>query len=393
MGCGPAPETCNHLSLCCHADNYEWVAAIGIFALSLDLSEEKLRKVKYEEEFILTVRGLKLFTCRWVPADQEPKALIGLCHGYGMECSIFMQGEDLHISIHLEPIAATPTQTGVRLANAGYAVMGIDYEGHGKSAGKRCYIQSFQELVNDAAAFFKSIAEREEYKQKARFLYGESMGGAVALLIHRKQPSYWNGAVLVAPMCKIAEELKPHPMVVSILKKLTGLIPTWKIVPTQDNVNVGFKLPEKRQEIRANPYVYLGKPRLKTGYELLITSMEIEKRLDEVTLPFLVLHGEADIVTDPAVSKLLYESVQSFDKTLKFYPDMWHGLTFGEPPEHTQLVFSDIIAWLDKRSGMAGCPEKKVDLQKLEEDGFSISFSEGKNGSVTTTTCESLSKY
>eukprot|EP01018_Ginkgo_biloba_P020828 Gb_12901 [translate_table: standard] len=368
-----APETCNHLSLCCHADNYEWVAAIRIFALNL--SEEKLSKVKYEEEFILTVRGLKLFTCRWVPADQEPKALICLCHGYGMECSIFMQ------------------DTGVRLANAGYAVMGIDYEGHGKSAGTRCYIQSFQELVNDAAAFFKSIAEREEYKQKARFLYGESMGGAVALLIHQKQPNYWNGAVLVAPMCKIAEELKPHPMVVSILKKLTGLIPTWKIIPTQDIVNVGFKLPEKRQEIRANPYVYQGKPRLKTAYELLITSMEIEKRLDEVTLPFLVLHGEADIVTDPAVSKLLYESAQSFDKTLKLYPDMWHGLTFGEPSEHTQLVFSDLIAWLDKRSGMAGCPEKKVDLQKLEEDGFSISFSEGKNGSVTTTTCESLSKY
>eukprot|EP01018_Ginkgo_biloba_P020833 Gb_12920 [translate_table: standard] len=334
---------------------YKW--PYSDLAFQASLSEDQLRNVKYEEEFILSSRGLKLFTCRWVPADQEPKALICLCHGYGMECSIFMQ------------------DTGVRLANAGYAVIGIDYEGHGKSDGTRCYIQSFQELVNDVAAFFESIAEREEYKQKARFLYGESMGGAVALLIHRKQPSYWNGAVLVAPMCKIAEELKPHPMVVSILKKLTRLFPTWKIVPTQDIVNVGFKLEEKRKEvivcsldssfdrIRANPYVYLGKPRLKTGYELLITSMEIEKRLDEVTLPFLVLHGEADVVTDPAVSKLLYESAQSFDKTLKLYPDMWHGLTFGEPSEHTQLVFSDITAWLDKRS-TDGCLEKNNEMQE-----------------------------
>eukprot|EP01018_Ginkgo_biloba_P020830 Gb_12903 [translate_table: standard] len=298
---------------------YKW--PYSDLAFQASLSEDQLKgNVKYEEEFILSSRGLKLFTCRWVPADQEPKALICLCHGYGIECSIFMQ------------------DTGVRLANAGYAVIGIDYEGHGKSAGTRCYIQSFQELVNDVAAFFKSIAEREEYKQKARFLYGESMGGAVALLIHRKQPSYWNGAVLVAPMCKIAEELKPHPMVVSILKKLTGLIPTWKIVPTQDILNVGFKLPEKRQE---------------------------------VTLPFLVLHGEADVVTDPAVSKLLYESAQSFDKTLKLYPDMWHSLTFGEPPEHTQLVFSDITAWLDKRS-TDGCLEKNNEMQKKilnDQDG------------------------
>lgn len=29
------------------------------------------------------------------------------------------------------------------------------------------------------------------------------MGGAVALLLHKKDPTLWNGAVLVAPMCKV----------------------------------------------------------------------------------------------------------------------------------------------------------------------------------------------
>jgi acylglycerol lipase len=29
------------------------------------------------------------------------------------------------------------------------------------------------------------------------------MGGAVALLLHRKDPAFWDGAVLVAPMCKV----------------------------------------------------------------------------------------------------------------------------------------------------------------------------------------------
>lgn len=29
------------------------------------------------------------------------------------------------------------------------------------------------------------------------------MGGAVALLLHKKDPSFWNGAVLAAPMCKV----------------------------------------------------------------------------------------------------------------------------------------------------------------------------------------------
>lgn len=69
----------------------------------------------------------------------------------------------------------------------------------------------------------------------------------------------------------------------------------------------------------------------------------------QVTLPFFVLHGEADTVTDPEVSRALYEKASSKDKTMQLYPGMWHGLTSGEPDENIQLVFADIITWLDKR--------------------------------------------
>ena len=48
-------------------------------------------------------------------------------------------------------------ECGVRLAAAGYGVFGIDYEGHGKSMGARCYIRSFRRLVDDCHHFFKSI--------------------------------------------------------------------------------------------------------------------------------------------------------------------------------------------------------------------------------------------
>jgi caffeoylshikimate esterase len=71
---------------------------------------------------------------------------------------------------------------------------------------------------------------------------------------------------------------------------------------------------------------------------------------EQVTLPFLVLHGEEDKVTDPEVSKALYERASSVDKTIKLYPGMWHGLTAGEPDENIELVFGDIISWLDKRA-------------------------------------------
>lgn len=288
---------------------------------------------EYHEDYIRNSRGVQLFTCRWLPLSSSPKALVFLCHGYGMECSGFMKG------------------CGTRLATAGFGVFGIDYEGHGRSRGARCYIKKFNNIVNDCDDFVKSICELEEYRDKGRFLYGESMGGAVALLLHRKDPTFWNGAVLVAPMCKISEKVKPHPVVINILTRVEEIIPKWKIVPTKDVIDSAFKDPIKREEIRNNKLIYQDKPRLKTALELLRTSMSVENSLHQVTIPFFVLHGEADTVTDPEVSRALYERASSSDKTMKLYLGMWHGLTSGEPDQSVDTVFVDIISWLDKRSG------------------------------------------
>lgn len=288
-------------------------------------------EVEYHEEYVRNSRGVQLFTCRWLPFSPA-KALVFLCHGYGMECSDFMKG------------------CGTRLANYGYAVVGIDYEGHGRSMGARCYIKKFENIVNDCSDFFKSICGQEEYRDKRRFLYGESMGGAVALLIHRKDPAFWHGAVLVAPMCKISEKVKPHPVVISMLTTVEDIIPKWKIVPTKDVIDSTFKDPVKREEVRGNRLIYQDKPRLKTALEMLRTSMNLEDSLSQVTIPFFVLHGEADTVTDPEVSRALYERASSVDKTIKLYAGMWHGLTSGEPDSNIEAVFADIISWLDRRS-------------------------------------------
>lgn len=64
----------------------------------------------------------------------------------------------------------------------------------------------------------------------------------------------------------------------------------------------------------------------------------------------MVLHGDADTVTDPEISKALYEQAGSEDKTMKLYSGMWHGLTAGETEANVDIVFKDIIAWLDNHT-------------------------------------------
>lgn len=66
-------------------------------------------------------------------------------------------------------------------------------------------------------------------------------------------------------------------------------------------------------------------------------------------MPFLVQHGGDDIVTDPSVSKLLFEKASSKDKTFKLYPGMWHALT-AELPDDVERVYFDIITWLEERA-------------------------------------------
>ncbi|KAF7142716.1 hypothetical protein RHSIM_Rhsim05G0006400 [Rhododendron simsii] len=180
----------------------------------------EIEGVRYKEDFVMNLRGMKLFTCRWLPAKGELKALVFLCHGYGMESSISMKGQYISVSSLIVTIVTIECQngdkkkhkkstlrprrkgTGTRLAKAGYGVYGMDDEGHGRSSGLPGYIPSFEDVVTDCSDHYMRISERKENVIKSRFLKGESMGGTVAILLHLKKPNFWDGAVLVAPMCK-----------------------------------------------------------------------------------------------------------------------------------------------------------------------------------------------
>lgn len=71
--------------------------------------------------------------------------------------------------------------------------------------------------------------------------------------------------------------------------------------------------------------------------------------LCQVSAPLLILHGAADKVTDPLVSKFLYENASSKDKTLKLYENGYHCILEGEPDDRIKAVHDDIVSWLDSR--------------------------------------------
>uniref|UniRef100_A0A0C9RI82 TSA: Wollemia nobilis Ref_Wollemi_Transcript_18737_1355 transcribed RNA sequence n=1 Tax=Wollemia nobilis TaxID=56998 RepID=A0A0C9RI82_9CONI len=234
-----------------------------------------------------------------------------------------------------------------KFAASGYGVFAMDYPGFGLSEGLHCYIPSFDRLVDDVIEQYSKIRAKSEYKDLPCFLFGQSLGGAVALKIHLKQPHEWDGAVLVAPMCKIADDVTPPWLLVQILLVIARIFPKKKLVPQKDLAELAFKDVKKRKLCAYNVIGYKDRPRLWTALEMLRTTEEIEKRMHEVSFPLLILHGAADVVTDPSVSKALYEKSKSVDKQLKIYENACHAILEGESDEVIYEVLDDIISWLD----------------------------------------------
>eukprot|EP00850_Spirogloea_muscicola_P009152 SM000050S17077 [mRNA] locus=s50:615773:617743:- [translate_table: standard] len=284
--------------------------------------------VKNAKAYITNSRGMKLFTQHWLPESGTPQALIFACHGYGNDTSWIFQG------------------TCVRFASQGYGVFGIDYEGHGRSEGLRCHVEHFDTIVDDCEAHFKSVQERPEYTSLRHFLYGESLGGAVELLILRREPDRWHGAIFCSPMLRISDSMKPNWLLFQILQAVALVAPKAAIVPSKDIIAQSFRDLSKRKMAYDNPNRYLLKPRLGTSLELLRVTADISSKLAEVQTPFLILHGEDDTVTDPAVSKEMFETAVSEDKTLKLYPKCWHQILAGEPDDCVEIAFNDIFTWL-----------------------------------------------
>lgn len=54
-------------------------------------------------------------------------------------------------------------------------------------------------------------------------------------------------------------------------------------------------------------------------------------------------------VTDPKLSQALYDESRSFDKHIKLYEGMSHTITSGEPEKNLDIVFNDIITWIEAR--------------------------------------------
>ncbi|KAK7314687.1 hypothetical protein VNO77_33214 [Canavalia gladiata] len=280
----------------------------------------------YVREYWLlrTRRGDNIFTQCWTSVSVKIRGLVILMHGLNEH-----SGRYRNFAKHLN-------------AN-GYRVYAMDWIGHGGSDGLHAYVHSLDDAVSDMKVFLEKVLN--ENPGLPCFCYGHSTGAAITLkaLLDPKFEARIAGATFTSPAVGVEPS---HPILVVLAPIVSFLLPTYQWNSAYKKGLPVCRDPEALFAKYSDPLVCTGSLRVRTGYEILRITNYLQQNFRNLRVPFLVLHGTADSVTDPDASQKLYEEASSADKNIKLYEGFSHDLLFE--PERESIT-QDLIQWLNSR--------------------------------------------
>jgi len=217
------------------------------------------------------------------------------------------------------------------------------WKGHGGSDGLHAYVPSLDYAVSDLKSFLEKVFA--ENPGLPCFCIGHSTGGAIILkaMLDSKIESRVSGIVLTSPAVGVQPS---HPIFTVLAPIVAFLLPRYQFSAANKKGMPVSRDPQALVTKYSDPLVFTGSIRVKTGYEILRIASHLQQNLNKVKVPFLVMHGTADTVTDPNASKRLYDEASSSDKSIKLFDGLLHDLLFE--PER-EIIAGDIVDWLNQR--------------------------------------------
>ena len=260
--------------------------------------------------------NLRLYVKVWEP-DELPYAAIGLIHGIGE-----------HVNRY--------EQWAAEFVNEGYAVIGFDHRGHGRSEGKRGFIPSYESLLLDIELLMKKASER--CQDIPIILFGQSLGGNLALNYSMRMPIKPACLILSSPWLRLAYDIP------AIQEKLGKFLV--KIVPgliQKSNLKVDHLSTDEEVINRyvEDPLVH-NKVSLNLGFSSMDAGLWALENSEKLTVPTLIMHGDMDKITSHTASSEFSEKTRSLS-TLKIWEGFYHEL--HNDPEK-QKIFDYVLNWI-----------------------------------------------
>lgn len=281
------------------------------------------------EQFYELEGGFRFFYQEWQPDQMNsgipPKKIIFAFHGiYG--CSDIFY-----------PLADVLTQQGA-------LVVGVDYRGHGRTAGfaggKLGDIEKFSFIFEDI--------EKLLYDYKKRYdlpiiLLGYDLGAIIAMHIAmRNTVNQIDGLVLISPLLKLKKLIK-HLL-------LYPFISLGRLVAKHEPVQRVLKeelyptyYEEYRQFASQDPF-RLKKMSLRMFQKILDLINSSGRLIPKLSYPCIILQGTADNIVDHMAIEKFFRKWHHPQKKIRLYQKGGHNLLMDK---FTSEIYSEILKFLD----------------------------------------------
>jgi len=263
--------------------------------------------------------GLNICTQGWEPAG-KPKAIICLVHGLGEHSGRYKNA-------------------GEAFTKAGYALMGYDQRGHGRTDGPRGHTPAYDNLMDDIEDLLMQAAQR--YEGLPRFLYGHSMGGNEVLnYVIRRKPDL-SGIIVTGPFLRLAFE--PPAFQVLLGRIMNNIAPGFTQASGLETAAIS------RDQKIVDAYVNDPLVHDKISARLFVSVYDSGKwaldHASEFSLPLLIMHGSGDRITSADASR---EFAQRGGKNVTLHIwDEWYHEIHNEVEQAE--VFKMMTIWMDAR--------------------------------------------
>ena len=229
--------------------------------------------------------------------------------------------------------------TGRYLASKGISLISYDQRGFGETTGHG-YWHGSQRLVDDSRTLLRLV--REQYPDKALFLLGESMGGAIALTALKQANSDISGTILIAPAIWSRETMPFYQRSLLWLaahtvpaKKLTG--EGLDLMPS-DNI-------EMLRALGRDPLVIKA-----TRVDVLYGVTNLMDIATEASSNFvqtaLILYGEHDQIVPRKPTCAWLKSLPDGSETIRKIIVYENGYHMLNRDLQAQQVLDDIVDWI-----------------------------------------------
>jgi alpha-beta hydrolase superfamily lysophospholipase len=263
-----------------------------------------------------------LFRRGWTPENARACALV--VHGYAEH-----SGRYEHV--------------GHWLAEHGYSVHAYDQRGHGRSSGRRCHVDRFDEYLDDLALVLDHV--RAEEPDLPVFLIGHSMGGLVVATFARERKPSAAGVVLSGAALAVPEGgMRAR---VWAARAIRALLPRLRLSAGLDLDGLASD-PSVREAYLADPLVER-KMTASLAAELMSAVERTGPNGGDVALPLLALHGADDSLCAASGSER-FAAAAPVGRFIR-YPGLRHEI-FNEPVYRD--VLADVAAFFEERLAALG---------------------------------------